>query len=81
MTTRQQRINEIIGEMEDAPQAEWTYRVTIGAQTFLVRAIDSAQAERRARAQYRKALRMEAGSATPSAQAYLVQTPINPRQA
>lgn len=71
--TRQQRINTIIGELEDAPTSEWTYSVTIGAHTFLIRAVDSAQAERRARAQYRKALRLEAGSAAPPASAYLVR--------
>ena len=72
MTTRHQRIQNIIGEMEDGETVEFTYRVTIGAHTFLIRAIDSAQAERRARAQYRKALNLDAGSPTPSAQAYLV---------
>lgn len=74
MTTRHERIQNIIGEMEDGPEREWTYRVTIGAHAYLIRAIDSAQAERRARAAYRRALNMPAGCATPPADAYLVRT-------
>ena len=65
--TRQQRINTIVLEFEDQPAREWTYRVIIGAHAVIVHAIDSAQAERRARAAYRKALNMPAD-------AYLVRT-------